>query len=82
MSLSTFGDEHPDTLLRMNALGSIFRDMGVLDRALSLHETVLALRRKTLGENHAETVTTMASLVETLYRKGRLDESVNLRELV
>ncbi|HET7502996.1 MAG TPA: serine/threonine-protein kinase [Kofleriaceae bacterium] len=52
-----------------------------LDRALTLHETVLALRRRDMGADHSQTAASEGNVAETLVEMGRFAEALpHLRE--
>jgi hypothetical protein len=69
------GDEHPDTLISMNNLGSLLKDQGNLGEAELLLREVLPASRRTLGDKHPLTVAADNNLKELLMMKKRLAEA-------
>lgn len=76
------GEEHPDTLTRMNNLAHTLWRQGDLPGARALQEQVLALRRRILGEEHPDTLTSMSNLAITLWSQGDLPGARPLKEQV
>ena len=60
------GEEHPDTLISMDNLASIYRDQGRLKEAENLEVQVMEVRKRVLGEDHPDTQTSMINLALTL----------------
>ncbi|MGL4423971.1 MAG: tetratricopeptide repeat protein, partial [Gemmataceae bacterium] len=52
----------PNTLTTMNNLARFFQDAGKLDKAVSLFEETLKLRKTKLGPDHPDTLTSMGDL--------------------
>ena len=50
-----WGDEYAFTLVSMNNLGVIYRDMGRPADALAMFQEVERIERRTLGEDHPKT---------------------------
>jgi serine/threonine-protein kinase len=70
----------------MDTIGGLYQSIGVLDRAHSLLEESLALRRRTLGAEHADVAASLHHLALLAYQKGdfavsetRCRESLTLR---
>ena len=76
------GEEHPDTLSRMNNLAGTLRAQGDLPGARALQEKVLEALRRVLGEAHPDTLTSMNSLAGTLRSQGDLPGARALEEKV
>jgi serine/threonine protein kinase len=56
------GERHPDTLMSMNNLASLYMNQGELARAKPLFTELLDARRRVLGEEHPDTARTMNNL--------------------
>ena len=63
------GDDHPTTLLSMNNLAGVMHDQGDLVGARSVHEAVLAGRRRVLGD-HLYTLCSTHNLAVVLRDQG------------
>lgn len=59
----------------MDMVGGIYMNLGLYDEALSLIETSLDARRRTLGENHADVAQSLYSLAEVQRNMGRFQEA-------
>jgi tetratricopeptide (TPR) repeat protein len=68
------GDEHPETLVSMDALAMLYDKQGRYDEAESLYRRTLDLQRRVLGVEHPYTLSTMHNLADLLLNRGRLDE--------
>ncbi len=64
----------------MDAYGSIYRSLGLYERAQSLYERALALRRDWLGAEHPDTLLTMKGLAKVLHARGEYAQSKKLLE--
>jgi tetratricopeptide (TPR) repeat protein len=68
--------DQPDVQVRlMSLIGRIYRSIGLLPEAISLHEKALANRRERLGPDHPEVGLSLANLGMVLYLTGRFDEA-------
>ncbi len=70
--------EHPDTLIRITNLASIYSDQRLWKEAEELEAQVLEISEKILGAEHPATITRMATLASTYSDQGRLKEAEEL----
>ncbi len=56
------GESHPDTLMSMNNLASLYNSQGEHGKALPLYEQCLEITRVVLGESHPDTLRYMNNL--------------------
>jgi len=65
----------------MDTMGTVYRLLGLYDRALPLSEGALATRREILGDNHLDVASSATNLAELLSMRGEYAEGeVLLRE--
>jgi tetratricopeptide (TPR) repeat protein len=64
------GEQHPDTALSLNNLGTLLRAQGDYVAARPYYEQALAIRRKVLGEQHADTAHSLNSLGVLIQDQG------------
>ncbi len=76
------GPDHPSTLGIMASLARSYNAAGQRDRALKLHEEVLALRRAKLGPDHPDTLESMNNLANSYVGADQFDRALKLREQV
>lgn len=76
------GEEHIDTINTLNSLASTLRYRKRYDKALTLQEKVLTLRKKFLGKKHPDTISAMNNLAVILSDLGRYDEALKLQEKI
>jgi len=69
------GDEHPDTLLSLNNLGSLLQAQGDLTEAEAFFRKALEVRCLTLGQEHPDTLTSLNDLGWLLHLQGKLNEA-------
>jgi non-specific serine/threonine protein kinase/serine/threonine-protein kinase len=74
------GAEHQRTLIAMQTLASVYRDLGRLTEATRLGEYVRNVRRQTLGDGHRDTLTAMNGLALTYHAQERIQEAQDLWE--
>ena len=79
---SVLGEEHPDTLTRMNNLALTLNVKGDRSGARALQEDQLSLSRRVQGEEHPETLRSMANLAVTLNQQGDWSGARALEEAV
>jgi len=72
------GEQHPDTLGSMDALGYLLTNQGKYADAEPILRSALDGRRRILGTANRDTLTTMTRLGELLRLFGKLDESSQL----
>ncbi|KAF1708574.1 hypothetical protein CSC70_13095 [Pseudoxanthomonas kalamensis DSM 18571] len=77
---STVGENDPTTLLAMNNLAAIQRNLGELDAARRNMETVVRLRTRLLGAQHEETLSAMGNLAVLRIMAGEKREAVALQQ--
>ncbi len=69
------GEEHPDTLTSIAALGRLHRDMGEYDMARERLEHALDMRRQLLGEDHLDTVESQNDLGSLLSHLAQYEDA-------
>ncbi len=62
----------------MYEMGSVFKNLGLYDRAGSLLTQSLNIRRRTLGPNHPDTLKSLNTLAKTVYLQGHYAEAERL----
>ena len=62
----------------MYEMGSVFKNLGLYDRASSLMMQSLQIRRRVLGPNNADTLKSLNTLAKTMYLQGRNAEAEKL----
>ncbi|KAJ3239489.1 Kinesin light chain 3 [Chytriomyces hyalinus] len=73
--MKALGNHHPDTLLTLNALGSLYvRQERFFEAEVSLRQAHDA-QLEQLGENHVETIQTLLSLANLSKSMGHYDEA-------
>jgi tetratricopeptide (TPR) repeat protein/tRNA A-37 threonylcarbamoyl transferase component Bud32 len=72
---SVLGDEHPDTLKSLNALGALLADQGKPADAEGVLREVLEKRRRILGEEHPDTLTSIYDLGTVFSDQGKWSEA-------
>jgi tetratricopeptide (TPR) repeat protein len=72
------GDEHPDTLWSMGALGGILIDRGDFGEAEPILHKTIAMTGKLLGMEHRDTLTAMNDLASLFKRNGKPLEAEQL----
>ena len=72
------GEEHPDTLISMNKLASIYRNQGRWKEAEQLGIQVLELQKRVLGEEYPDTLISINNLALTHQNQGRWKEAEQL----
>ena len=58
----TLGPDHPDTLISVSKLGTLYRDQGRNDEAEPLYVRALEARERTLGPDHPDTLISVSNL--------------------
>ncbi|QYK49434.1 MAG: serine/threonine protein kinase [Phycisphaeraceae bacterium] len=71
----TFGENHPDTLQSLHALGSLLSTLGRNDEAVEILKDAHARRAALFGRDHQLTLRTGTSLGGAYRRLGNLDEA-------
>src|SRR5262245_59053042 len=61
------GPDHPETAKSLNALATLYSEIGAYARAEPLYRRALAIREKTLGPEHPDTAESLNDLA-VLYR--------------
>jgi len=62
----------------MYEMGSVFKNLGLYDRAQMLLTQSLQIRRRVLGTNSVDTLTSLNTLAKTMYLQGRYAEAEKL----
>ena len=70
-------DQPADRAKMTNAIGSIYTNIGSLDRAEQLLAQALTVRRRLLGPDHVEVAETLFNIAELEYLKGRFAEAAD-----
>ncbi|KAF7357325.1 TPR-like protein [Mycena sanguinolenta] len=76
------GDNHPDTLLTMGNLASIYSDLGEYEKASDLEIAVLEKQKQILGDNHPSTLLAMGNLASTYSDLGQYEKASDLQMAV
>jgi len=75
------GPDHPDTLITMGNLATVFENQGLYSKSEKLQRDVLARCRRTLGKDHPLTALALYNIADVLYYEHRYSEAaVALRE--
>ncbi|KAF9040324.1 hypothetical protein BDP27DRAFT_1347492, partial [Rhodocollybia butyracea] len=74
------GEEHPDTLSRIQILASRYSRVGRYIDALQLAEPLMELSKKVLGEEHPDTLGRIQNLVISYSEVGRFNDALQLAE--
>ncbi|WP_216902172.1 tetratricopeptide repeat protein [Nocardia alni] len=74
--------DHPTTLTARGNLGQVYASTGQPDKAIPLHEAVLADGQRRLGINHPETLVFRNNLAYACRLEGRLDKAISLFEAI
>ena len=72
------GDDHPDTLSSVAALGRLFRDTGEYELARERLDQALNGRHRVLGEDHPDTLESQGDLASLLSVLGHQEEAETL----
>lgn len=82
-ALSAIDEQFADQpLLRarlLHTLGATLVDLGMLDRALPLHESAMEIRRRELGDEHADTLAAIHNKGVLMRILGRYEEAYALQ---
>jgi tetratricopeptide (TPR) repeat protein len=73
------GEEHPDTLLLLHYVESLYRSQGKLAQAEPLIIEGLELSRRVLGQEHGLTLAFTSNLADICASKGQFDRAEALR---
>jgi tetratricopeptide (TPR) repeat protein len=73
-----FGEEHPDTLIRMGNLATTYTNQGRRKEAEELEVRVMETFKRVVGEGHPFTLTSMGNLASTYRDQGRWKEAEEL----
>jgi tetratricopeptide (TPR) repeat protein len=71
----TLGEEHPNTLISNNNMGSLHQSQGKLAEAEPYHREVLEKFRRTLAEEHPQTLGPIINLGAVLQARGKFAEA-------
>jgi serine/threonine protein kinase/tetratricopeptide (TPR) repeat protein len=69
------GEDNPDTLQSISALGELLQDEGKLSAAEPFLREALENRRSVLGEEHPDTLESMVDMGEFLKGQGKMSEA-------
>lgn len=78
LSEEVLGREHAFTLICMDSLANVLRDLANFTEAEALHRQAFELSKRTLGGEHIDTLACMNNLANVLNELGLLEESENL----
>jgi len=70
-----FGEEHPDTLIRMGNLATTYTNQDRRKEAEELEVRVMVTFKRVVGEGHPFTLTSMGNLASTYRDQGRWKEA-------
>ncbi len=70
------GDEHPDTLVSINDMGTLLDSMGLYDEAMPHYREALETRQRVLGDEHPDALTSINNMGGLLERMGRHEEAM------
>ncbi|KAL7946930.1 hypothetical protein V8C42DRAFT_298209 [Trichoderma barbatum] len=76
------GADHPNTLISMGGLASVYRKRGRWKEAEKLEVQVVDGLKLKRGADHIETLNSMGNLASTYRRQGRWDEAERLEQQV
>lgn len=76
------GPSHADTLKVMSHQASALKEVGELDEATRLYESVKDAQTQSLGTDHRDTLATATSLAMVYWKVGRATEAATLLEQV
>ena len=68
------GADHPDALAFRSNLAAACQSLGDVQRAIPLHEQVLAGRQRILGDDHPDTVALATDLAIVLQQLGHAEQ--------
>ena len=68
------GSEHPDALVRLNALAVTLYAEGEIGQAINMSKHVLDARLRIIGKEHTDTLTSMIDFAQMLCGQGRVEE--------
>jgi hypothetical protein len=69
------GEEHPDTLISITHLASIYTNQGRWNEAEVLEEQVMEVRKRILGEEHPDTLISITHLASIYTNRERWNEA-------
>ncbi|MEE2906361.1 MAG: tetratricopeptide repeat protein [Planctomycetota bacterium] len=70
------GDEHPDTLRSIYAMGVLLRNQGKYEEATPYNVEALETRRRVLGDEHPDTLWSLNAMGSLLKRQGKYEEAM------
>lgn len=69
------GDDHVDTLISINHMGTLLRDQGKLSEAEAYYREALEKCRSVLGDEHEETIASISNMGNLLMQQDKLAEA-------
>jgi serine/threonine protein kinase/Tfp pilus assembly protein PilF len=72
------GPDHPETIIALDALASLFQDQGRLDQAEPLFRQCLESRRRTRGPEHSDSLQSLNNLALVLQQRGGSSQAETL----
>ena len=66
------GPDHPDTLMSINNLANLLRELGRYPEAIALQVEALAKQKDRLGPDHPDTLLSSSNLAISYQNAGRL----------
>ena len=69
------GEEHPDTIISINNMGSLLANQGKLAEAEPYYRDTLEKSRRVLGAEHPDTITSINNMGLLLENQGKLAEA-------
>jgi tetratricopeptide (TPR) repeat protein len=69
------GDDHPDTVRSIEAMGLLQQYRGKFPEAERLYREVLEVSRRVLGDSHSDTLSAMSNVGDILRAQGKFQEA-------
>lgn len=76
------GVEHPDTLISMHNLASIYWNQGQWKEAEELQVQVMETKKTVLGDEHPDTLISMHNLACTWKSLGKLQDALAVQQKI
>ena len=78
MYKTSLGATHPDTLVSMNNLASLFGNQGKYEEAEALYVSCFEMRKTVLGAIHPDTLVTMSNLAGLYESQGMYEDAFSI----
>ena len=80
MLADALGPDHPRTLIARNNLALTHQDAGSLQKALDMHQALLADCTRVFGPNHPHTLTARSNLATAYQEAGNLSTAIDMHQ--